>query len=336
MQSYLSIIYFFIILAVNASCQNSSTNNVSGQNQHDENVGMSNLSQTDPFIGIFKGNIDNNPIIIQLSKFSADEYNFYFNGQGPDKIQKTGNRIMMQGVGIDFSLEPIASGLLLRGNGKEVILQRDEPMPDSNAYQENQIEDDPFSGSYDMLSNGQNLGKVSLTKTGAANYLFTSAQGDDIAQRNGDQLSGTSSGTPFTIKRNGPNLILNLQGYDFLLTNRQTQSNNQANPGNGQIDQRLVGTWSVSTARSGSSSQQTYRFNSDGTMQYQYSYSAGGNGWSAGKTSDPVENSTYSVSNLNANGGILIISGQQSAYEFSNFGGEEKLIIGNKIFKRVY
>ncbi len=336
MQSYLSIIYFFIMLAVNASCQNSSTNNVSGQNQHDENVGMSNLSQTDPFIGIFKGSIDNNPIIIQLIKFSADEYYFYFNGQGPDKIQKTGNRIMMQGSGIDFSLEPIAPGLLLRGNGKEVILKRDEPMPDTNVYQENQAEDDPFSGSYDMLSNGQNLGKVSLTKTSATNYRFTSAQGDDIAQRFGDQLSGTSSGTPFTIKWNGPNLILNLQGYDFLLTNRQTQSINQAPSVNGQLDQRLVGTWSGSTARSGSSSQQTYRFYPDGRLEYQYSYSAGGNGWSGGKTSDPVETGMYSVANLNANGGILIINGQQSAYEFSNFGGEEKLIIGNKIFKKVY
>ena len=336
MQSYLSIIYFFIMLAVNASCQNSSTNNVSGQNQHDENVGMSNLSQTDPFIGIFKGSIDNNPIIIQLIKFSADEYYFYFNGQGPDKIQKTGNRIMMQGSGIDFSLEPIAPGLLLRGNGKEVILKRDEPMPDTNVYQENQAEDDPFSGSYDMLSNGQNLGKVSLTKTSATNYRFTSAQGDDIAQRFGDQLSGTSSGTPFTIKWTGPNLILNLQGYDFLLTNRQTQSINQAPSVNGQLDQRLVGTWSGSTARSGSSSQQTYRFYPDGRLEYQYSYSAGGNGWSGGKTSDPVETGMYSVANLNANGGILIINGQQSAYEFSNFGGEEKLIIGNKIFKKVY
>ena len=65
MQNYLSIIYFFIILAVNASCQNSSTNNVSGQNQHVENAGMSNLNQTDPFIGIFKGSIDNNPIMIK-------------------------------------------------------------------------------------------------------------------------------------------------------------------------------------------------------------------------------------------------------------------------------
>lgn len=176
------------LIGTNVSCQNSNSYPASNDKGNLINSSMRNLIHADPFIGTFKGSIENNSVTIQISDASAEEYNFYFNGQGPDRIKKTGSIIKMHGAGVSFALEPNGEGLLLTGNGKNVILKRENQNEHQNNSEPSQTENDQFIGTYDMVANGQNLGKVSIKHTGGNNYKLTTGQGEDLAQKNGDQL----------------------------------------------------------------------------------------------------------------------------------------------------
>lgn len=195
---------------------------------------------------------------------------------------------------------------------------------------------DPFQGTFNMVANGQSAGTVVIQLVADNNYRLTLVDGSsDDAVRSGNELNGYSLGVPFKISVNGDNLVMELMGarIDLVRIQAQSQDAPPVSVSSGNIDERLIGIWSNSTAynsgNAGMASQTLLAFLADGTVESQRSFSSGGDGWSSGKTTDPIERSTYNISQMTPNGGICVINGQAIEYEFYTFGGEQKLRFGN-------
>ncbi|MBK8483654.1 MAG: hypothetical protein IPL31_04715 [Saprospiraceae bacterium] len=79
-------------------------------------------------MGNFSGFGEQNvPINISIAKDEGNGYLFSFNGMGPEKVYKKGQIISLKDSGLDITIEANANGLIFRGNGKSVVLNREIP-----------------------------------------------------------------------------------------------------------------------------------------------------------------------------------------------------------------
>ena len=247
-------------------------------------------------------------------------------------VNKTGNLIQLSEAGMVFTLEPNSNGLVLKGNGREINLSRSGSSINSNSQETSSIEDDPFSGQFDIVFQGQIRESWSIRKVNSNQYQLTSPKGNTMGTRNGNKLTGFDDVAKigYEIELRDGQLTMQAAGYVFNL-NKKSSSQINANS-SGNIDPRLVGLWVGSnsyTSRGGVgtasiSSGYRYLFNQDGTYHTKSESGGGGDYWS-GTSSSGVETGNYSVSGINSSGGYINLNGTQLEYAFYDSGNKMKM-----------
>ncbi len=192
------------------------------------------------------------------------------------------------------------------------------------------MENDPFVGAFTVSVNGETGGILTITHLGGNTYKIDAGTGADNATKDGNVLEGVSEGVAFKISISGNNLVMELPGVSVDLIRKSNQAPAAAS---GNLDPRLIGKWSRGSAYvsgdASTASQTVLLLLEDGTYQRQRSFTAGGSDWSTGSSAEPVETGTYSVSNLNQEGGTLTMNGDQYRYYFANSGGDVLMGWGN-------
>jgi len=290
-------------------------------------------NNSDPFEGSFFGTIDNGPVKVKFDKINEREYSFYFNGLGPMTVSKIGNAIQVTESGYVFRFEPNANGLLLKGNGKTVELNREN-------VNTQETDEDLFSGQYDLAYQGQIRDKWTIRKINNSQYQLSSPKGSTMATKGGNKLKcyDASSGTSIIIEYLENQLIMNIAGTIFKMINKQPLSQVNQNMGN-NADPRLFGLWvgskshnsygGVGTASIASSYK--YYFKQDGTYETVSSIAGGGANW-GGSTSEPIETGNYQILSTSIDGGYIDINGNQVEYTF--YSGGNKMKMGGIIYER--
>lgn len=304
-----------------------------------ENTSRTIQTSADPFEGSFSGYIDNNPITIKLDKVNQNEYSFYFNGQGPMTVNKTGNLIQLSEAGMVFTLESNSNGLVLKGNGREINLSRSGSSVSSNSQGSTTQENDPFSGQFDVVFQGQIRESWNIKKINSNQYQLSSPKGNTMGTRNGNKLTGFDDVAKigYEIEFKDGQLTMQAAGYVFNLNKKSSYQSNTNSAGN--IDPRLIGLWvgsSSYTSRGGvgtASISRGYRylFKQDGTYQTISESGGGGDYWS-GTSSGGVETGNFQVSSINSDGGFINLNGTQLEYTFFDSGNKMKM--GSIIYSR--
>lgn len=288
-------------------------------------------NDTDPFVGTFKmtinGQVAGNVTITHLG---SNQYKID-SGNGHDIAIKNGQVLEGTSEGIPFRILVNGINLTMELLGSAFDLVRvSEQLANQESNSMAKSQNDSFVGMFDLVGDNTILGRINIANTGGNNYQLTSANssGFDLATKNGNQLSGVTSGAPFTITINGNNLSFNISGVSMQLVRVNPAQVSQSGSTPGTIDQRLLGVWRYThIQRSGSDQLVTdYKigFKQDGTYNTKSQWAGMG---SSGE--DPQQFGQYQIISMNQNGGIVRLDGRDLEYYFS--GGSVK--IGSTIYE---
>lgn len=289
----------------------------------------------DPFVGTFvmsvNGQTAGNVII---SHSGGNQYKID-TGNGYDVAIKNGNVLEGTSQGVPFRILASGDNLTMELLGSNISLTRiSVPAVTPTAASPEDQGSKSFVGTYNVSLNGQTGGTLVITQLGGNTYKVDSGDGADNATQYGNSLEGTSGGVPFKITISGNNLVMEVMGTRIDLIRANSGTTTSPGAGTGNMDPRLLGTWSKTTAynsgNAGTSSGTVITFLANGTFQLQTTFSAGGDGWSTGSNSDPVQTGTYTVTNVNQKGGTLIIQGKQEGYMIYTYDGNTRLALDSE------
>ncbi|MBK8483652.1 MAG: hypothetical protein IPL31_04705 [Saprospiraceae bacterium] len=289
-------------------------------------------NKIDPLIGTFSGYGENNIAIkVIISKNAEQEYLLTFNGIGPNRAEKSGGILLLSESGVTFSFEADANGLIFKGNGKSIRLNRDGVNPKVTTAPKN-TSPVKFEGTYNAYRNGKafGMGRVTIKAAGDNSYKLSDDKEQLKCEKEGNQMVGmlddaNKSVVSVRIQNNG--LILCISGTDIELTNATPVYSDQSSR---QIDQRIIGKWNGSkTYNSGygggsSIHEKIYLFRANGTYEFKSSSAMSGRGWSSVNDGDLIKGG-YFILWITDSKNIINIGGTQLVYELFNNNQSMKL-----------
>ncbi|MEO6190973.1 MAG: hypothetical protein ABIO44_12045, partial [Saprospiraceae bacterium] len=289
-------------------------------------IGMNSLQSQDQLIGEYQIFIDGTPTgsVCSIKKLSS-VYSLNINDQSI-RLKVSNNNLVAEDVNNEIFIQSNEKNAVLLWTGYKMNLVR---VNNTNETKRNEMPNtinssDPFVGNFELNSDIKSGGKLNISTLDHSTYKLTSSSGYDLAILQNKKLMGKTKGIDFEVYTQGSELIMVISGTHLRLKRLKSE---ELITDSKTIDQRLLGAWIGTTSYNSSggvgnaslATQYVYKFNSDGTYEYQLSDAGGGSSWSS-SGSGPIQKGKYHVTELNESAGSVIINGHQMRYVFIEEG----------------